>query len=151
MLVRTDEAGRSGRYAVRSGEETVVVRVSAGETQPARRAAGQLEAEILAVLWAAPTPLSPAQVQAALGELAYNTVHTILTRLTEKGQVARVTHDSRPAYAPVKDAAQHAADRMLAALDAGPGRKEVLATFVTRLTADEEAALRAVLRRGRRG
>src|SRR6185369_7979337 len=121
-----------------------------GEAQRARRAAGQLEAEVLAVLWAAETPLSPAQVQTALDDLAYNTVHTILTRLTDKGELERVVHDGRPAYVPVRDAAQYAADQMRAALDAGPDRTEILATFVTNLSADEELSLRALLRKGRR-
>jgi predicted transcriptional regulator len=120
-----------------------------GETRRARRASGQLEGEVLAVLWTADEPLTPAQVQAALGGLAYNTVHTILTRLVEKGQLARASHDGRVGYSPVQDAAQHAADQMLAALVAGPAREDVLARFVTRMSAEEEATLRSVLRRGR--
>src|SRR5690348_17919070 len=71
-----------------------------------RRGAGQLESEVLAALWAAPTPLTPAQVQAAVDAgLAYNTVHTILIRLQDKGQVLRVVHEGRSAYSPATDAA----------------------------------------------
>jgi predicted transcriptional regulator len=111
-----------------------------------RRGPGELENAALAALWASDAPLTPSQVQAALGgTLAYNTVHTILTRLLEKGLVARVQHDRRTAYAPAKDAAQLAAERMRGALDAVGDRELVLRRFVTSLTADDERALRAVL------
>jgi len=116
-----------------------------------RRGAGQLESEVLAALWAAPTPLTPAQVQAAVDAgLAYNTVHTILIRLQDKGQVLRVVHEGRSAYSPATDAAGVAAERMRAALDAGTDRAAILARFVTELDPEYEAALRAALRKGRR-
>jgi hypothetical protein len=42
-----------------------------------RRARGELESEVMAALWSAGAPLTPAGVQAALGDgLAYNTVQT---------------------------------------------------------------------------
>jgi predicted transcriptional regulator len=116
-----------------------------------RRGAGELEAQVLATLWASEVPLAPAQVQSALdADLAYNTVHTILGRLVEKGQVVRVTYQGRPAYAPAKAAAEEAADRMRAVLDSGVDRDEILARFVTTLDSADEAALRAALRRIRR-
>jgi predicted transcriptional regulator len=116
-----------------------------------RRGPGQLESEILATLWAAETPLTPVQVHAIVaGDLAYNTVHTILSRLQDKGQVVRVLLDGRPAYEPAKDAADDAADRMRAVLEAGFDRGEILARFVHALEPDDEAALRAALRRARR-
>lgn len=111
-----------------------------------RRAAGELEGEVLAALWAADGPLTPAQLQATLdGDLAYNTVHTILTRLQDKQLVARVRDGSRRAYAPVKDAAQLAADRMRDVLEGGRDRVQILQRFVTSLSPDDEAALRAML------
>lgn len=116
-----------------------------------RRGPGQLESEILATLWAADGPLTPAQVHAAVADgLAYNTIHTILTRLYEKGQVVRVLFEGRPAYEPAKDAADDAADRMRAVLEAGLDRGEILVRFVHALDPDDEAALRAALRRARR-
>jgi predicted transcriptional regulator len=116
-----------------------------------RRGAGQLESEVLAALWASTTPLTPAQVQAAVDAgLAYNTVHTILMRLQDKGQVLRVVHEGRSAYAPASDAAAVAAERMRAALDAGADRAAVLARFVTELAPEDEAALRSALRKARR-
>ena len=115
------------------------------EARSSRRAAGQLEGDILATLWAAPGPMSPADVQAALpGELAYNTVHTILTRLSGKGLVARELAGRTVGYRPTKDAAQVAVDQMRAALGAGADRTAVLQRFVSSLDRDDERALRAL-------
>jgi predicted transcriptional regulator len=116
--------------------------------QPAhgRRAAGELEGEVLGALWAADGPLTPAQLQAALGTgLAYNTIHTILTRLQEKGLVIRVREGGRSGYQPAKDAAQDAADRMRTVLERGRDRAAILQRFVTSLSPDDEQALRAAL------
>jgi predicted transcriptional regulator len=105
-----------------------------------------LEREILAVLWASPVPMTPAQIQFALDSgLAYNTVHTILTRLQEKGRVVRSTVDGRAVYAPTKDAVELAAEQMTSVLDAATDRRAILARFVTALTDEDEAALRAAL------
>jgi len=88
-------------------------------TSAPRRGPGELEGDVLAALWAAPGPVSPAAVQAAVaGELAYNTVHTILTRLCEKRLVTRVPAARGTRYCPTKDAAE------LVAADArGPGAR----------------------------
>lgn len=111
-----------------------------------RRAAGALESEVLGALWAAPRPLTPAQLQAVLGSgLAYNTIHTILTRLQDKGLVVRVRYGGRSGYQPVKDAAQDAADRMRSVLEGGRDRAEILQRFVTSLSPADERALRAAL------
>ena len=113
---------------------------------PRRRAAGQLEREVLAVLWASPTPLTPAQIQSSLDAgLAYNTVHTILTRLLDKGRVVRSTSDGRTVYAPAKDAADSAAEQMASVLDAAGDRRAILARFVTSLSPEDEAAIRDAL------
>jgi predicted transcriptional regulator len=108
--------------------------------------AGALEGEVLGALWAADRPLAPAELQAALGTgLAYNTIHTILTRLQDKGLVIRVREGGRSAYQPAKDAAQDAADRMRTVLEGGRDRAEILQRFVTSLGPDDEQALRAAL------
>lgn len=115
-------------------------------TQASRRASGELESDILAALWASPEPMSPADVRASLpGRLAYNTVHTSLTRLCEKGVVVRERTERGIGYRPAKDAYQHVADEMQAALARGSDRGAVLLRFVTSLDPDDEAALRAVL------
>lgn len=112
----------------------------------ARRAAGALEAEVLGVLWAADRPLTPTEILVALdADLAYNTVHTIVTRLNEKGVLTRESHNGRALYTPVRGAAQDAAERMRGALESGGERAAILQHFVTALSADDERALRAAL------
>ena len=115
-------------------------------TASTRRAAGELEAEVLGALWAEPLPLTPTQLHNTLGrDLAYNTVHTILTRLCDKGLVVRTTIDGRPAYAPAQGAAEWAAGQMRAVLERGADRAAILHRFVTSLSPADEQALRAVL------
>ena|SRR5215475_10071536 len=114
-------------------------------TRP-RRAAGELESEVLGVLWAAGRPLTPRELLDTLnGGLAYNTIHTILTRLHDKGLVLRDRSDGRAAYSPVKDAAQLAAEKMRAVLERGQDRTATLARFVSSLSPEDEKALRSVL------
>jgi predicted transcriptional regulator len=112
----------------------------------ARRGAGELEAEVLGALWAEGAPLTPTHLHAMLGgELAYNTVHTILTRLRDKGMVVRTTVEGHPAYAPAQGAADWAAAQMRAVLERGGDRTAILHRFVSSLTPAEERALRAAL------
>jgi predicted transcriptional regulator len=92
--------------------------------------------------------MAPAEVRASLsGGLAYNTVHTSLTRLCDKGLVVRERTDRGIGYRPAKDHAQHVADEMRAALARGTDRGTVLLRFITSLDPDDEAALRALLER----
>jgi predicted transcriptional regulator len=132
---RFDRAGSDGAA---SGAGTTAT--------PTRRAAGELEAEVLGALWAEPLPLTPTQLHTTLGrDLAYNTVHTILTRLCDKGLVVRTTIDGRPAYAPAQGAAEWAAGQMRAVLERGADRAAILHRFVSSLSPADEQALRAVL------
>ncbi|MFF4501124.1 BlaI/MecI/CopY family transcriptional regulator [Streptomyces sp. NPDC001401] len=111
-----------------------------------RRSPGELESEVLATLWATDRALTPAEIQTDLGgDLAYNTVHTILRRLHDKGLVLRDADGRRGAYRPLKNAAQMTAEAMHQALDRGPDPIAALQQFVTGLSPAEEAALRALL------
>lgn len=111
-----------------------------------RRAPGELESEVLAVLWTAETPRTPSQVHDEIdATLSYKTVHTILTRLHDKGLVRRVTHAGRSCYVAARDSAQEAADRMRAVLEAGRDRRAILQRFVSTLRPADERALRALL------
>ncbi len=111
-----------------------------------RRGAGQLEGEILGALWAADRPMTPAEVQAELGaDLAYNTVHTILKRLWDKGLVIRDAEGRRGAYLPAKEATELAAEVMHDVLRREPDRAGVLQRFVTGLGPDDEDMLRRLL------
>ncbi|OXM61144.1 BlaI/MecI/CopY family transcriptional regulator [Amycolatopsis vastitatis] len=112
-----------------------------------RRAPGELEAQVLAVLWKADGPLSPAEVRERLGAgLAYTTVVTILSRLHEKGVAEREKLGRSFRYRPVDDEPGLAARRMTKVLDGEPDRDSVLARFVSNLSESDEHLLRELLR-----
>jgi predicted transcriptional regulator len=118
----------------------------AGSKRNRRRGAGELENEVLAALWAAENPLTPREVQHALGEgLAYNTVQTILVRLHEKGLVQRSNDGRAHRYAPTKGSEELTAERMNTLLAAESDRRTVLSRFVSNLQAGDEKILRDLL------
>lgn len=121
-----------------------------------RRAHGTLESAVLAILWAADGPLSPADVRERLAahnggagegadELAYTTVVTILTRLFDKGALSRERDGRAFRYAPVADEAGLAARQLTAMLDAATDRTAVLSRFVEDLGDHDEQLLRGLL------
>ncbi|MGW7425302.1 BlaI/MecI/CopY family transcriptional regulator [Streptomyces sp. NPDC054813] len=111
-----------------------------------RRPAGELEASVMAALWAAGVPQTPGQVQRSLGaDLARTTVTTILTRLHDKGVVDRHRQGRGFAYFPVQDAQGLTAKRMHSELDRDSDRETVLARFVAQLSSDDERVLRSLL------
>jgi len=113
-----------------------------------RRAMGQLEAEILSVLWDAARRLTPAEVGARLPgepELAYTTVMTVLTRLFDKGLLTRERQGRAWAYAPVLGRAEYTANRMNAILRDGGDQPVALARFVDHMTSAERVRLRKLL------
>lgn len=111
-----------------------------------RRPAGELEAAVMAALWAAGVPLSAGRVQTELGSgLARTTVTTILTRLHEKGVVSRERQGRGYAYVPVQDAPGLTARRMHTELDRDTDRETVLARFVAQLNPGDEQLLRRLL------
>lgn len=117
------------------------------------RAQGSLESAVLAVLWTAGRPLSPAEVRAQLAEphnrggaeLAYTTVVTVLTRLHEKGALIRERVGRAYRYAPVADEAGLAARRLTDLLDQAADRDAVLSRFVEELSDRDEQVLRDLL------
>ncbi len=111
-----------------------------------RGRSGSLEAEVMAVLWAADGPLTPSDVQHGLGrELAYTTVMTTLTRLHAKGIVGREKSGRAYAYTPLQRAEDQAAQTMTDVLTRGADPAAVLTRFVDRLGPKEEALLRRLL------
>ncbi|MET0418232.1 MAG: BlaI/MecI/CopY family transcriptional regulator [Actinoplanes sp.] len=115
-------------------------------TKGGRRAPGSLEAAVMGVLWAADGPMTATEVQEALGgDLAYNTVQTILIRLHDKKVVQRRRAGRGHAYWPTQDAAAAAAAKMNAALSGRPDRSEVLQQFVDALDQSDAAVLRQLL------
>lgn len=118
-----------------------------------RRAPGELESAILAILWAASGPLTAREVADRLnGGLAHKTVQTILARLLAKDAVVREQAGRAHAYTPVLNDAGLAARSMRATLDRGENRESVLNQFVAALTPEDENTLTRLLRRiGRDG
>ncbi|MFY4723122.1 BlaI/MecI/CopY family transcriptional regulator [Streptomyces sp. LaBMicrA B280] len=118
---------------------------AAGEPS-GRRARGELEGSVLAVLWTADRPLTARQVLDGLpGDLAYTTVLTILSRLYDKGMLVRRREGRGYAYAPARDEASDTAARMRTLLDRGPDREAVLARFVSELSTEDEQVLQRLL------
>jgi predicted transcriptional regulator len=111
-----------------------------------RRAPGTLESEVMGVLWARAEPLTATDVQNAVGgDLAYNTVQTIMIRLLEKNLVRRERAGRGHVYWPVEDAATAAAKQMRAVLAERPDRQAVLQQFAATLDDADAATLRRLL------
>ncbi|MGW6278537.1 BlaI/MecI/CopY family transcriptional regulator [Kribbella sp. NPDC055071] len=107
-----------------------------------RKGAGELEAEVMAALWAAGTPMTTAEVAAQLeNDLAYNTVQTILTRLTAKGVLQRTERGRAHAYWPTTDEASSVAQRLRSTLSGVQDRARVLREFAATLDEDEAQVL----------
>jgi predicted transcriptional regulator len=115
-------------------------------TRDGRRAPGELEAEVMGVLWERGEPQTAGEVHAAFGgNLAYNTVQTILFRLHDKGAVLRRKAGRGHVYWPAQDAATAAAERMRAALSDRADRHAVLRQFAAGLDEADAAVLRRLL------
>ena len=104
-----------------------------------RRGPGHLEQEVLGVLAAGPRPLTPGEVRDRLDRnLAYTTVMTVLSRLTEKGAAVREPQGRGYAYSAVTDPAAQVAAAMHRAM-AGNDHAAVLQRIVrTQTPADEQ-------------
>ena len=106
---------------------------------------GELERSVMDCLWSADGPLAAPALRDALGSgLALTTVHTVLTRLEQKGFVV---HDGgRPrAFRPRASREEHAAEVMREVLGQAGDRQAVLARFVGGVDADEARMLRDLL------
>jgi len=115
----------------------------------ARRPAGALEAEVLGILRDADGPLNPGEVRERIAggphsELSYSTVVTIVSRLYDKGLLARQRAGRGFTYTPV-DEATLAASRMNQALGSGTNRDTVLSRFVSGLSDRDAWLLRRLL------
>jgi predicted transcriptional regulator len=108
---------------------------------------GELESDVMAVLWSSHRHLPVREVRdhlAANGrDLAYNTVMTVLVRLSEKGLAERSKHDDMWHYRPTLPEAEfraHLSGEVLRGLlDVAP--EATLAQLVDVLAEDEPEAL----------
>jgi predicted transcriptional regulator len=107
---------------------------------------GELERAVMERLWAADGPVAATALRKGLADrgVALTTVHTVLTRLEQKGFV---THDEgRPRlFRPRASRADHAAELMHEVLGRAGDRQAVLARFVGSVNAEEARLLRELL------
>ena len=107
---------------------------------------GELERAVMERLWAADGPVSAAELRDRLADrgLALTTVHTVLSRLEQKGFV--VHDDARPRrFRARASRADHAAELMHEVLGQSADRQAVLARFVGSVNPDEARLLRELL------
>jgi predicted transcriptional regulator len=111
-----------------------------------RRPMGSLEAEVLRLLWTQDSALTPAEVCEGLDtDLAYTTITTILTRLSEKGLVKRERSGRGYVYQPTLTESEHAAHRMEAVLATTEDREGALSTFVGSLSRRDARIVRRLM------
>lgn len=117
-----------------------------------RLGSGELENQVLDVVWEAPGPVTPREVHAALSRtrpLAYTTVMTILVRLWQKEMLERHPAGRAFAYGPRVSREERAATRMREALAAAGDSSLALTHFVKLLPSEQLDGLRSALRRAR--
>lgn len=113
---------------------------------------GELENQVLDVVWGAPGAVTPRQVHEQLSttrELAYTTVMTILVRLCKKGLLEREPAGRAFAYRPRISREERAAARMSDALTSAGDPSLALTHFVDSLSPDQVDELRKVVRQAR--
>jgi predicted transcriptional regulator len=116
-----------------------------------RRAHGDLEAQVLRLVWAADRPVTPGEVlDRSDAGVAYTTVMTVLTRLWEKGLLAREKDGKAYRYRPAVTEAELTAGRMQHSLQGADDREAALSKFLETLSEEERATLRRLLQRGSR-
>ncbi|GAB2454857.1 hypothetical protein GCM10027062_39150 [Nocardioides hungaricus] len=120
------------------------------------RARGDLQADVMGVLWASDSPLTARQViERIAGDApAQTTMLTVLDRLVHKGLVRRVGDGPRGvAFAATSSETEHVSQTMLDALTGSTDRAAALLRFMGDLEAtDAELVERAISSvRGRRG
>ncbi len=120
----------------------------------AGRRVGDLESEILDVLWSARTWLSGREVLERLGDesRAYTTVMTVLGRLVDKALVERVEEGKGHVYRAAGDPDELTAQAIRSLLSATAHPRAALAHFVEDLDDPElMAELATAMKRARRG
>jgi predicted transcriptional regulator len=107
---------------------------------------GELERAVMDRLWAADGPLSAADLRDGLADrgLALTTVHTVLTRLEQKGFIRH--DDERPRrFTARASREEHAAELMHEVLGQAGDRQAALARFVGQVSDAEVDLLRQLL------
>ncbi|MFF5290444.1 BlaI/MecI/CopY family transcriptional regulator [Paractinoplanes globisporus] len=118
-------------------------------------ALGDLEREVMTVLWERYDPLTVREVHQELArerhrDLAYTTVMTVLDRLAKKGVVRQLKEGRAYRYAPAQSREEMTASVMMDALSGTPDQDAALAHFVGQLPPEAlRAAIEAAARQDR--
>lgn len=115
-----------------------------------RRAHGELEAQVMRVLWEQSEPIGAGQVQDQIPEPApaYTTLLTVLDRLEKKGQVARFEESPRKVrFRAARSGDERASSAMVDALAVAQDRQAALLRFAGSLTDDDADVLRQAMAR----
>ena len=118
-----------------------------------RRRLGELQAQVMEVLWEAGDALTPREVLERLPEgpaVVYSTVMTVLRRLWLKGKLERDRRGRAYVYRPLVGREEHAADQMVELLTAAQDPQGALTHFVAGLSTSQRRQLRNLLQPRRR-
>ena len=114
------------------------------------RERGQLEAEVMRILWDHEGAIGARVIQEGFGDShvpAYTTLLTVLDRLQKKGEVVRIATSPRKVrFRPTRSDGERAGAAMLSALDGSGDREEALLRFADHLTARDVEMLQRALR-----
>lgn len=108
---------------------------------------GQLESDVMQLLWAADEPLTAKQLQAGFGDdaPAVTTLLTVLERLRRKGLVARSDARTNITFTAARSESDHAVASMLSSLQSTGDREAVLLRFAGDLDSEDAELLRRAL------
>lgn len=110
------------------------------------RERGELEGEVMQILWSSEEPLGARDIQAQFtGHMpAYTTLMTALDRLEKKGQVTRQADSPRKVrFLPTRSEGEHVGHRMISTLNDTGDREAALLQFAGNLDAADIDLLRA--------
>ena len=114
------------------------------------RVLGELEAQVMARIWARPGPVTVRDIVGDLQQerrIAYTTVMTVMDNLRKKGWLRRQEDGRAYTYEPVISGEEYGAAVMRQALAASNNRAGTLMHFIGELTGEEAAALGEAYRR----
>lgn len=109
---------------------------------------GELEGEVMRVLWQASAPMSARDIQAVFtGHVpAYTTLMTALERLQKKGDVVRSGDSPRKVrFRAARSGDEHVGRSMMTALDGAGDRQAALLQFAGNLAEEDLDLLRSAI------
>lgn len=112
------------------------------------RERGELEAEVMRILWEQSEPMSVREVQAVFsGRVpAYTTLMTALERLQKKGQVIRSGDSPRKVrFQAARSGDEHVSLSMMSALEGAGDREAALLKFAGNLATEDVELLRRAI------